>query len=145
MEIYNIWDYSVEVDKTATKDWYEKSEGWGCECGHCRNFLELVKQKQLPSAVTDLLSILGISADKPTYVCELYQTKKGHLYQFNYRVAGRILNDHIDSNESVKFDWGSVLCGHDPYPYGAPNFPEPHFDLMFFVELEWILNESENN
>ena len=50
----NLWDYSIEVDKSATSDWYEKSEGWGCEfvfrnttnCKHivlC-NFLRYIKR-----------------------------------------------------------------------------------------------------
>lgn len=28
-----------------------------------------------------------------------------------------------------------AYCGHNPYPYGAPGFPEPHFDLEFWVWL----------
>ena len=28
-----------------------------------------------------------------------------------------------------------VLCCHETYPYGAPGFPEPHFDLEFWVRL----------
>ena len=28
-----------------------------------------------------------------------------------------------------------VRCCHEPYPYGAPGFPEPHFDLEFWVRL----------
>lgn len=134
MQSYSIWDYSVEFDRAATVDWYEKSEGWGCECGDCQNFLALVKQKQLPAAVMESLLIFGALLEKPTYVCELYPTEQGHLYQFNYRVAGCILNDP-HPHDSIRFDWGSVCCGQDSYPYGAPNFPEPHFDLMFFVDL----------
>ena len=29
MQSYNIKAYSVEFDRTATVDWYEKYEGWG--------------------------------------------------------------------------------------------------------------------
>lgn len=28
-----------------------------------------------------------------------------------------------------------AYCGHNPYPYGAPGFSEPHFDLEFWVWL----------
>ena len=59
MQNYNIKDYSVEFDRTATVDWYEKYEGWSCDCGDCQSFLAWVRQKQLPSAVTELLQIFG--------------------------------------------------------------------------------------
>ncbi|MGI6030045.1 MAG: hypothetical protein ACOX7F_00910 [Eubacteriales bacterium] len=140
MQPYTIGDYAVEFDKAATAAWYEQSPGWHCECGDCRNFLALVGQKQLPPMVTEWLSVFGAIPEKPTYVCELYETQQGHLYQFHYRIAGHMLNDP-HPNDSVRFDWGSVYCGHDCYPYGAPNFPEPHFDLMFFMDLPWILNQ----
>ena len=28
-----------------------------------------------------------------------------------------------------------MKCTHEPYPYGAPGFPTPHFDLEFWVRL----------
>ncbi|MBE6955233.1 MAG: hypothetical protein E7449_04905 [Ruminococcaceae bacterium] len=37
---------------------------------------------------------------------------------------------------------GSVRCSHESYPYGAPGFPEPHFDLEFSLKLPWILEEE---
>ena len=73
-------------------------------------------------------------AGKPTNVCELYPTERGHLYQFNYRVVGCMLNDP-HPHESIGFDWGSVYCGHEDDPCGAPDFPEPNFDIMFFVDI----------
>ena len=138
VQSYNIGDFLVEFDKTVTADWYENSEGWDCECGDCQKFLALAKRKQLPFAVIELLSIFGALPEKPTYVCELSPTEHRHLYQFNYRVAGNTLNDP-HPHDSIRFDWGSVYCGHENYPCGAPNFPEPHFDLMFFVDLPWTL------
>ena len=143
MQRDKIWDYEVQIDKAATAGWYEKSEGWGCECGHCQNFLALVRQKQLPTAVLDLLSNLNILPEKPTYVCEICPTEKGNLYQFNYRVAGCILNEP-HPNDTIQFDWGEGFCGHDSYPYGAPDFPEPYFDVMFFMEFPWVLDEQES-
>ncbi len=139
MQSLNIWDYSVEFDKSVTANWYEGSEGWGCECDCCQNFLSFVKQKQLPEEITKLLSDFGVLPEKPTYVCNVYRTENLYLCQFNYRVAGRMLNDpHPD--DSIQLDWGSFLCGHEIYPYGSPNFPSPSFDLMFFVNLPWVPN-----
>ena len=97
-------------------------------------FLAWVRQKQLPSAVTELLQIFGALPEKPTYVCELSPTERGHLYQFNYRVVGYMLNVH-HPHESIGFDWGSVYCGHEDDPCGAPDFPEPNFDIMFFLDI----------
>ena len=142
MQSYNIKDYSVEFDRTATVDWYEKYEGWGCDCGDCQNFLAWVRQKQLPPAVIELLQIFGALPEKPTYVCELSPTAQGHLYQFNYRVVGCMLNAH-HPHESIGFDWGSVYCGHEDDPCAAPDFPEPNFDLMFFMDIPF--NTSKKN
>ena len=38
----------VEVDEPATRAWYAQAGDWGCECGHCRNFLALAKERRLP-------------------------------------------------------------------------------------------------
>ena len=62
----------------------------------------------------------------------------GHLYQFSYRIAGRILNEATPNRATEA--WGEVRCCHEPYPYGAPDFPTPHFDLEFWVTLPWVLD-----
>lgn len=66
MQHYDFWGCQVEVDKVATRTWYEKAEEWGCECGHCRNFLKLARRKELPAAVLDLLGKLEIPPEKAT-------------------------------------------------------------------------------
>lgn len=38
--------------------------------------------------------------------------------------------------------WGCVRCCHEVYPYGAPNFPKPHFDLEFWITLPWVLSDE---
>ena len=119
----------VEIDKEKTAQWYAQAEDWGCECGDCINFLEVAKRGLLPSHISKLLETLHIPATKATYVCLL---DGGHLYQFSYRIAGNIL-----SNESSQENDGR--CCHEPYPYGAPDFPTPHFDLEFYVELPRVL------
>ena len=121
----------VEIDKEKTAQWYAQAEDWGCECGDCVNFLEVAKQGLLPPHITKLLESLHIPANKATYVC-LLDGKR--LYQFSYRIAGNIL-----SNESSWEDDGR--CCHEPYPYGAPNFPTPHFDIEFCVELPRVIEQ----
>ena len=121
-----------EVDLDATRGWYAQAEPWGCECGHCRNFLALARDRKLPEEMLALLDGLGIPPEKSTYVCELYTDEAGMHYQINYRLAGRFLGDWKE---------GWCTCGHDSYPYGAPGFPEPHFDLMFWLTLPWVLDE----
>ena len=121
----------VEIDKEKTTQWYAQAEDWGCECGNCLNFLEVAKRNLLPSHVTKLLDSLHIPASKATYVCLL---DGEHLYQFSYRVAGSI----ISNNSSWVKDG---RCCHEPYPYGAPDFPTPHFDIEFCEELPWVLEQ----
>ena len=123
--------FTVEVDEIATKNWYANADMWGCDCGHCRNFLMLAQNDALPHPVMEALRKLEIPPIKATYVSELYD----NLYQFSYRVAGKILSGTSKPDDSV-------ICGHEIYPYGAPGFPEPHFDLEFFMKLPWVIDES---
>ena len=133
-ELYSFFNFQAEVDVAATRDWYAQSKGWACECGHCRNFLTLARRRELPATVLENLDKLGISPEKATYVCELYHKEDGFLYQFSYRIAGDILSGEADTKEIGQ-------CTHEIYPYGAPGFPEPHFDLEFWLTLPWVLDE----
>ena len=142
MTIYNLFGFQAEVDEEATGAWYADASKWGCECGHCRNFLALAEKKALPSPVLEALAALEIPPEKATYVCELYAVENGDCYQFSYRIAGNVLN--AGENSSVQYDWGAGGFTHEIYPYGAPDFPSPHFDLEFFVTLPWILDEPHN-
>ena len=132
----DLWGSLVEVDREATRAWYDTAGPWGCTCGHCRNFLALAEKRQLPEEVLETLDDLGIPPEKATYVCELYTFENGPFYQFSYRIAGHLL-DEKQIPEQVGH------CCHESYPYGAPNFPEPHFDLEFFLPLPWVLEESQ--
>lgn len=141
MEKRDLFGFSVEVDADSTRDWYAEAEDWGCTCVSCRNFLVLAWKRMLPGPALDTLDSLGISPEKATYVCELTHDESGHCYEFSYRIAGNILSG--DEMASVSLGWGSVLCFHEPYPYGAPHFPKPHFDLDFSITLPWVLDEPE--
>lgn len=141
MKEYEFFEFRVEVDEISTRDWYEGAERWDCECGHCRNFLALAQERALPAPVLEILDSLGIPPEKATYVCELYRDEGGHYYEFSYRIAGRILSG--DETASVPQEWGEGICYHEIYPYGAPGFPEPYFDLGFFITLPWVLEVQE--
>ena len=127
----------MEVNLEATQNWYTKANAWSCSCGHCQNFLTHARRKTLPDVVSAVLGELNIPAEKATYVSELYTDEEGIHYQFSYRIAGSILA--APSQEVTALG----RCCHEPYPYGAPNFPEPHFDLEFWVTLPWILEEAD--
>ena len=129
----NLFGSEVEIDDVSTRRWYVDAEEWGCNCGDCRNFLALARKRQLPAFVFEQLDKLGIPPEKATYVCHLYDDEKGHLYQFSYRIAGNILSEETAT--------GAGRCCHEMYPYGAPGFPEPHFDLEFWVTLPWVLDK----
>ncbi|MBP3673037.1 MAG: hypothetical protein J6J18_04335 [Oscillospiraceae bacterium] len=137
-----LWDYHVDVNGSATAAWYASAEPWSCECDHCRNFLKLAGENRLPKPIYAVLKELNIEAEQATYVCEIMPTNDGHLYQFSFRIAGQILNE-ADAKNTVE-DWGEVLCCHEPYPYGAPGFPTPHFDLEFWVPLPWVLDKKQD-
>lgn len=137
MQKREMFGYSAEVDLVATRNWYTQADIWGCSCGHCRNFLEHARKNTLAGAVSAVLKELDIPPQKSTYVSELYTDETGIHYQFSYRIVGSILAE--PSQEVTALG----RCCHEPYPYGAPNFPEPHFDLEFCVTLPWILEEAD--
>jgi hypothetical protein len=139
-ELY-FGSYKAELDMDSTAKWYAQYNGWGCECSHCRNFLKLASQKKLPKYIIETLDGLGILPDKATYVCELFTDDAGIHYQFSYRIAGIII--HIPNTYDGE-NCNDVRCCHESYPYGAPNFPEPHFDLEFYATLPWILDEAQS-
>lgn len=140
MPEYHFYNLLFEADEQAARDWYAKFEGWDCTCGHCRNFLALAHARMLPAPVLDILDRLGIPPEQATYVCELSPEGDGHLYQFSYRIPGRVLSG---DGAAVLQDWGRACCCHEPYPYAAPGFPPPHFDLEFYVSLPWVLEEPD--
>ena len=129
MQKIEMFGYSAEVGLVATRTWYTQADIWGCSCGHCRNFLEHARKNTLAGAVSAVLKELDIPPQKSTYVSELYTDEAGIHYQFSYRIVGSILAE--PSQEVTALG----RCCHEPYPYGAPDFPEPHFDLEFWVTL----------
>lgn len=60
MTEHDFWGFRVEIDKIATSDWYARAEQWGCDCGHCRNFLKLALERTLPAQVLEMLDRFGI-------------------------------------------------------------------------------------
>ena len=137
MENRILGDARIQFDPEATANWYANYGGWGCRCGHCRNFLKAAKARALPGAVLDILEELNIAPEKATYVGELFADQEGIHYQFSYRLAGRILEENVQAEHP-----GAGRCCYEPYPYGAPDFPVPHFDLEFYTTLPWVLEES---
>jgi hypothetical protein len=128
--------YLVETDRLATRKWYSQANAWGCSCGHCRNFLAHARGNLLPDSVQTVLKELKIPPEKATYVSELYTDEAGIHYQFSYRIAGRILAELAQEVPAMG------RCCQEPYPYGSPDFLEPHFDLEFRVTLPWILQDA---
>ncbi len=39
-------------------------------------------------------------------------------------------------------EWGEGRCCHELYPHGALGFSTPHFDLEFWVDLAWVLEDD---
>ena len=141
MKECDLFGFLVEVDEPATKEWYEKADEWGCDCGDCRYFAALAKKRELPAVVLEVLDQFGIAPEKATYVCEMLTEDHWILYQFSYRMAGNILKER--DRKVQELGKVEVRCCHDPYPYGAPGFPEPHFDLEFWVRLPRVYKYSD--
>lgn len=136
MKECNLFDYEVEIDETATKEWYANAHGWDCPCEDCKYFISLAKKKELPVIILDTLSRFDIPPEKATYVCFITEENNEVLYEISYRVVGNILKEkECDINA---YGRGEAYCGHNPYPYGAPGFSEPHFDLEFWVWLPML-------
>ena len=133
MKEFDLFGFQVEINEDATREWYEKADEWNCECEDCRHFIDLAKKKELPIHVLEVLEQFGIVPEKATYVCEMITEEHKVLYQFSYRMVGNIVKERKDGVTDL--GWGEVYCGHEPYPHGAPKFPEPHFDLEFWVRL----------
>ena len=140
MGVYTWGEYKVEIDEEATRGWYEKAGEWDCTCGHCRNFVLLARERQLPGEILDLLDKLGIPPEKASYVCELYDKDEKLYYQVNYRVAGWVLKE-LKKMPSPS-DKYALHCGREIAPGTADDFPEPFFDLMLFFWLPWVLPET---
>ena len=133
----DLFGYRTELEPALTRDWYASAGEWGCTCGHCRNFLALARQRAMPTPTLEMLDALGIPPEKATYVGELYTDEAGIHYQFSYRLAGRILSAPEQDDTAPH----AGRCCHEPYPYGAPGFPAPHFDLEFYATLPWLPEE----
>lgn len=139
MDVYTWGGFTVEVDGAVTRNWYGTSPVWDCTCGHCRNFVELARRRELPTAVLSLLDKLSIPAEKASYVCELCH-KDGRLYyQVAYRLSGRVRSG--PGKGFVPIGDVGIFCGEENAPGTADGFPAPCFDLEFDLWLPWVLDE----
>lgn len=69
MTKYHLFGFLTEIDEESTRSWYAASDEWSCDCGDCRNFLALARERQLPALVLEQLDKLGIPPEKaPMYV-----------------------------------------------------------------------------
>ncbi len=141
MKELDLFGYQVEIDELATKEWYDRADEWDCDCGDCRYFVALAKKREMPAVVLEVLDQFGITPEKATYVCEMITEDYWILYQFSYRMVGNILKER--DGKALDLGKVEVRCCHEPYPYGAPGFPEPHFDLEFWVRLPRVYKYSD--
>ena len=136
------YGYDLEVDGQATRDWYAQAEEWGCDCGHCRNFLALARGRALPEEILEILDQLHIPPEKTTDLSEFCDEDGKLRYGLRYRVAGRVLKrppEHGSQSEN------GLWCMDGPsrfYPCGAEGFPKPCLDLCWEPWLPWVLDET---
>ena len=142
MQNFRFSNGRAEIDERATQDWYAKAEPWDCECANCRNFAAVARKGLLPAPVMQTLGQLEIPPEKATYVFLLNGEGNSASYQFSYRVAGRFFSESAAGQRAEPAYKGR--CCHEIYPYGAPGFPDPHFDLEFIETLPWVLEDVLN-
>ena len=150
MTNFSWYGYEAQVDLETTRSYYAHAPDWDCICGHCRNFVALARERQLPEELLAILDSLSIPPEKATYVCELYHDRdwreKGLLYQLQWRVAGEILSQPPEEcgngyGPQVKRPWGGVMLCHTDDNYAAPDFPEPWFAIDCTLYFPWVLDE----
>ena len=139
MKRKSAWGWTMEIDEEATRRWYERAEEWGCDCGHCRNFLALARTRALPEELLEWLDEFGIPPEKTNDLSELYDQDGKLLYDLHYRVAGRVIDRPAEG--APRSELGLWCMEENFYPYGAEDFPEPCFDLCFSPWLPWVLDE----
>ncbi len=128
--------YRTEIDPDAAREFYRRFPGWDCACGHCRNFLALARGRRLPEDILTVLDGLGIPPERASYVLMLCPGEDGLLrYEFGCRLPGRVLSG------PERGDGGGIWCGREPDPSADCGIQEPCFDLMFFRDLPWVLDE----
>ncbi len=138
----NFWASEVEIDEETTAEWYAAKGPWDCECDDCQNFLKLARNNALPEPIRSVLAELGVPADKATYVCEIMP--KDERTSLSAQLPYRRSYLERGYRKNTVAEWGEVRCCHEAYPYGAPDFPTPHFDLKFWVTLPWVLDAQGN-
>ena len=121
----SIYDWTFEVDTTATQLHTTQNSSDHCTCAYCRNYYEAL-DSCCPQLRT-FLAQFGINADGPSELMPFTPT----LMLACYRVKGRIVN------------WGrEVLSVH-----GIPILPEAADEESFFLwagemELPWLQRED---
>lgn len=135
MREYSFGDFRVEVDEEATRAWYERVGEWDCTCGHCRNFVLLAQERQLPEEMLKVLDKLCIPPAKASYVCEIYEEGEKLFYQIAYCLPGKILEG---PKGRISQPWGDMWCGQEMLePHETPKDGE-YFDVGFELWLPWI-------
>ena len=138
MKELTIRGWRLEVDEEATRRWYETAKPWGCDCGHCRNYLALGREA-IDEEFLPLFDQLGILPEKAGYVCENDQEDGELLYQAQYPLVGRILERGEEQE-----DLAILTPAEREEPDGAEGFPEPRLDLELWAWLPWVLDEPMN-
>lgn len=129
------------ADLEATRSWYAGAAEWDCGCGHCRNYLTLARDRRLPPGMLEILDSLSIPPERVTDLSELCGRGGLVLYDVRFRVAGRLLERPAQGGPDPEL---GLWCQDNPggfYPWGAPDFPAPCFDLCFGPWLPWVLDE----
>lgn len=132
-----VFEWEVEFDKDKTAQAYIPLSV-GCNCAYCKNFL--VVCQNLPSDYIEFLIQFGIDPTKPAEIVEFNENPDGtHFYGWWYHVAGQLKNE----NEThIKFNPEIDMVFRNKRDLAPKDFPLPSFQIDFFSNLPWVLEEK---
>ena len=143
-----LFDWLLEVDIETTVLTYDRIGEEDCACAYCRNYR--LASKDFPPELLSILIALGINPGKPIHVSEYVENEDGtHLYSGTYNVVGRIMSgpDYRLITKDTGF-WDLLHLSEDikigftgDFDFRS-SFPEPIFQIEFFINLPWLLPEK---
>ncbi len=151
--------FVLDADPGRTRAYYETDPGIGCECAGCRNYKRAVAE--LPAAVRDFFSALGIDPAKPAEVyVNCTNADRTLWYGGFYHLCGTLIQGQggwhvIASDETGRTSaWDRESCWpvderfHVAFTKDIallePGFPQPVLQLEIDASLPWLLEEENN-
>ncbi len=146
-ELFRLGDQMLRFDRQCTTDAYARVTKGGaeeCGCAMCRNFAAQ-KQTAYPTSFLQLLAQLGIDPTKEGEVYYLSPEESGlRLYGGWFFFCGELIEagERQTSEDGISFF--VIGPGRMPSPYPRDAFGPHPLALDFYLEIPWVLPDSED-